>query len=151
MEKKIEPRTRVEQLLGRIAKGVEGEAAQLPEATPADAGKVLTIDKNGNYALRGKFIVNFWGATGDDLHPAYCDRTFQEIKDAFDDGYQVECWYQRSFILPLISYTDFDFFWATKYYMDYTEIAFNAVTASIDSVGNIYIYFDGEVSPNLDR
>lgn len=153
MATNIEPKTRVEKILNRIARGVEGEAAQLPEATAADAGKRLVIDKNGNYALRGDFVVNFWGvsedASQDDSHPAYCDRTFEEIWNAYQDGYQIKCMYQNSFYLTIRSFDSHHLLCEAYYFLDYTENTHIGLTASIYSDGDIYIYFDetSEVTP----
>lgn len=149
MATNIEPKTRVEKILNRIARGVEGEAAQLPEATSADAGKRLVIDKDGNYALRGDFVVNFWGASGDDLHTAYCDKTFAEIWNAHQDGYQIKCMYQNSFNLTIRALNSDYLLCEAYYFLDYSENTHIGLTASASVDGDPYVYVDptSEVTP----
>ena len=74
--------------LKQIVNEIGGGGGDLPEPTIADAGKVLGVDEQGEYALQdcgeGVFIINI-SSTSDDPPQIIFDKTYAQIYDAIQN------------------------------------------------------------------
>lgn len=119
---KIEPRTRTEQLLDRMASSLETISAQ-----------------------HGKFIVTFSGETSREENTATCDRTYEEIKDAYDNGYYIECRYRYGRVVPMVTANEGLFRFACDWHFNYgDEPTVCGISATIYNDGRVSVYIEGE-------
>ena len=121
-DKEIQPRTRIEQLLNKIAENV-GEKGS---------------------SKSNKFIVTFSGETDNDNDPPTCDCTYEEIVEAFDEGYDVEGRY-GNFILRLQRCTPTFVEFALYYYATFGEATWYGICAMVESNDTVSIYLGGDV------
>lgn len=121
-EKKIEPRTRIEKILNKIADNVGAEASE-------------------------KFVINFDGVWDPSEDTSSCDKTFAEIKDAYVSGLTIEAKYDQ-YVLHL-TYVNVDayFNFYCYYKVDFAENTFFEVNAEIYSDGKVKVQVDGDVNP----
>lgn len=106
-------------------------------------------------ANREKFIVNFSGESSDDPEEstAACDKTYAQIKAAYDAGYNIEAKY-GDYVLHLVNVNNSRFVFSMHYYEQYgDEDVWRGVSACIYKNpvfpnypnSNVYITLGGDI------
>lgn len=120
--KKIEPRTRIEKILNKIADNVGSEA---PE----------------------KFVINFDGVWDSSENTSSCDKTFAEIREAYVSGRTIEALYGQHVLHLTYVSVDAYFNFYCYYKVDFAESTYFEVNAEVYADGKVKVQIDGDVNP----
>lgn len=118
----IEPKTRIEKLLNKIAEGVGSDGAA------------------------GKFKVEFSGKSTNEENTAACNHTYAEIKAAYDSNMMIEAKYEGHYVLPMVDASDGQFVFAFHYYAVYgNEPVEYGIFACVYNDDSVVVRTGGEV------
>lgn len=118
----IEPKTRIEKLLNKIAEGVGSDGAA------------------------GKFKIEFSGRSSNEENTAACNHTYAEIKAAYDSDMMIEARYEGGYVLPMVTANEGQFVFAFHYYAVYgNEPVEYGIFACVYNDDSVVVHTGGEV------